>query len=156
MNDDKDCIADFESTSISAFSGTSGDDDSNNSSAFSGRSGDADCNDRSIDSKNDSKACIDILKQNASRISNQYALRIRKAGTGSGIVRSDPMGINCGSDCSESYNSGRVVTLIPIPDSNSIFSGWSGDADCKDGLITMNNNKLCTAIFNSIRMLYLA
>ncbi|MCI0528271.1 MAG: hypothetical protein L0Y56_12600, partial [Nitrospira sp.] len=77
------------------------------------------------------------------------SLTVTKAGTGGGTVTSSPAGINCGSDCSESYNSSTVVTLTATPDSTSTFTGWSGDSDCSDGSVTMNTNKICTANFNT-------
>jgi len=49
------------------------------------------------------------------------------AGAGGGTVTSVPSGIACGSTCSESYLLGTVVTLTAIPDTNSVFAGWSGD-----------------------------
>jgi len=81
-------------------------------------------------------------------------LTILKAGTGSGTVTSNPSGIDCGSDCSEVYNANTSVTLTATPDTGSIFGGWSGDcsscgtnATCQ---ITMNSNKTCTAVFNTV------
>ena len=53
-------------------------------------------------------------------------LTVAKAGTGSGSVGSSPAGIDCGSDCSEAYAVGSVVTLQASPASGSAFAGWSG------------------------------
>jgi hypothetical protein len=78
----------------------------------------------------------------------QYTLMVTKAGTGSGTVTSSPAGINCGDDCSETYDQGTSVTLTATPASGSTFEGWSGDADCSDGVVLMNVNKTCTATFN--------
>ena len=77
----------------------------------------------------------------------QFTLTVTKAGTGTGTVTSSPAGINCGGDCSEIYNSGTVVTLTATPDTLSVFSGWSGDPDCSDGIVTMDADKTCTATF---------
>ena len=63
-------------------------------------------------------------------------------------MSSSPAGISCGSDCSEAYLSGTVVSLTAIPASGSTFGGWSGDADCLDGIVTMSANKSCAAMFN--------
>ena len=76
-----------------------------------------------------------------------YALTVSKAGTGSGTVASSPSGINCGSDCSETFAGGTVVTLTATPASGSTFSGWSGDADCSDGSVTMSAARSCIATF---------
>jgi hypothetical protein len=54
-------------------------------------------------------------------------LTISKSGTGNGMVKSSDGKIDCGTDCSEVYNSGSVVTLTPTPDANSIFAGWGGN-----------------------------
>jgi hypothetical protein len=55
--------------------------------------------------------------------------------------------INCGNTCSASITSEQKVTIMAIPDRGFSFSGFGGDTDCTDGLITMNANKTCTATF---------
>lgn len=75
------------------------------------------------------------------------ALTVSKTGLGSGIVMGTPAGISCGSDCTESYATGTVVTLVATPAVGSTFVSWSGDADCLDGVVTMNTNKTCMATF---------
>jgi len=76
-------------------------------------------------------------------------LTVAKAGTGIGRVTTSPEGIDCGTTCRASFDSGSVVTLNTIPDSGSSFAGWSGDADCIDRKVTMDANKTCRATFNS-------
>jgi List-Bact-rpt repeat protein len=49
---------------------------------------------------------------------------VSKAGTGSGTVTG--LGINCGSECTHSFNRGAQVTLTATPDAGSVFAGWSG------------------------------
>jgi hypothetical protein len=56
---------------------------------------------------------------------NTYTLTVSKPGTGSGRVTS-PAGIDCGSNCSESYNYNTVVTLTATAFTGSTFTGWSG------------------------------
>ena len=55
-----------------------------------------------------------------------FALTVTKSGLGGGTVTSTPAGINCGSDCSESYSFGTTVTLEATPSPLSGFNGWSG------------------------------
>jgi len=118
-------------------------------STFAGWSGDSDCVD-GIVTMTANKSCIATF--NASVVSS-YTLNIAVTsvvsadGNGSGSVTSNPVGINCGSDCSEQYSSGTVVSLTPVPASGSIFAGWSGDSDCFDGVVTMSANRSCTAAF---------
>ena len=75
------------------------------------------------------------------------AQQVTTGGSASGRVISNPSGIDCGSDCSENYSSGMVISLTPIPAAGSVFTRWTGDADCTDGSVTMNANKGCTANF---------
>jgi pimeloyl-ACP methyl ester carboxylesterase len=80
--------------------------------------------------------------------SSSHTLTVNKMGTGSGTVTSSPPGLDCGSDCLESYTPGTVVTLTVTAASGSTFTGWDGDADCSDGQVTMNASKTCTANFD--------
>ncbi len=75
----------------------------------------------------------------------QATLTVAVAGGGS--VTSAPAGINCGSDCSETYPLGTRVTLNPPPAAGQRFYAWSGDADCSDGVLTMSAARACTAVF---------
>ena len=53
-------------------------------------------------------------------------LTVTRTGTGSGTVTSNPAGINCGTDCAETYTQSAQVTLTAAPDDHSDFAGWSG------------------------------
>ena len=46
-------------------------------------------------------------------------------GNGSGSVASEPAGIDCGVNCSASYDYGSTVVLTPTADVGSTFTGWS-------------------------------
>src|SRR5262249_30036156 len=80
---------------------------------------------------------------------SSFTLSVTKAGTGSGTVTSTPTGITCGADCSENYVNGTIVALTATPTSGSTFAGWSGDADCSDGSVTVIAAKICTATFTT-------
>ncbi len=76
-------------------------------------------------------------------------LTVVKSGTGTGTVTSSPAGVNCGSDCTESYAAGTMVTLTASADSTATFTGWSGGgctgtAPC---VVTMNGATTVTATF---------
>ena len=58
-------------------------------------------------------------------------------GDGSGTVTSDPGGIDCGETCVGWFAEGATVQLTAMPAAKSLFAGWSGDADCEDGVVTL-------------------
>ena len=117
---------------------------------FAGWSGNSDCTDGLV-TMNSSKTCTATF--NAA--SQTFALTVKLvkaitgAGTGNGTVTSNPAGINCGNDCSESYTADTAVVLNAIPAAGSTFSGWSGSG-CSTGSVTMNGNRTCTATFNAV------
>ncbi|WP_028310555.1 InlB B-repeat-containing protein [Derxia gummosa] len=45
---------------------------------------------------------------------------------GNGTIRSQPVGIDCGSTCAASFNDGSSVTLTATPATGQRFTGWSG------------------------------
>jgi hypothetical protein len=77
-------------------------------------------------------------------------LTVQRTGSGSGTVTDNFAQINCGVTCASSYGHGAPVTLTATPDPGSTFAGWSGDADCSDGSVTMDADKTCTATFNLV------
>ncbi len=78
---------------------------------------------------------------------------------GNGSVTSEPTGIDCGDDCSETYKSGTQVTLSATPESGWQFQAWEGDCDDSGSdttsdatsnntvTLTMNANQTCKANF---------
>ena len=81
----------------------------------------------------------------------QYSLTVAKSGAGTGSVSSNPAGIDCGADCSETYNAGQQVTLTAAPSGGSTFAGWSGGACAGTNPVcqlAMNAGTAVTAAFN--------
>ncbi len=79
---------------------------------------------------------------------NRYALDVNLAGNGIGSVSSSPADISCGSDCSELYDHGTLVALIPVGSATSHFVGWSGACTGAGYCgVTMNQAKQVTATF---------
>jgi hypothetical protein len=60
------------------------------------------------------------------RFERTARLDVARRGTGSGTVTSTPSGIACGSDCSQIYLRGTIVTLLATPARNSRFVRWEG------------------------------
>lgn len=77
-----------------------------------------------------------------------FELTVSLAGAGSGSVTSSPAGIDCGSDCSETYDYNTEVTLTATPATGSVFGGWggacTGTGSC---VVTMTEARSVTATF---------
>jgi hypothetical protein len=56
---------------------------------------------------------------------NSYPVAVVKAGNSTGTVSSNPPGIDCGVDCTETYLATTPVVLTAVPDANTTFAGWS-------------------------------
>ena len=82
-------------------------------------------------------------------INPSFTLTVTKSGNGT--VTSTPPGIQCGSDCSEPYVSGSIVTLTATPGENITFLGWSGGGCSGTGVctVTMDASKSVTATFRN-------
>ncbi len=78
---------------------------------------------------------------------NQYTLTVSVKGPGS--VTSNPVGINCGTDCSELYADGTAVDLTATPSGPNVFKGWSGacTGTVNPTTVLIDGNKTCTATF---------
>jgi hypothetical protein len=75
-------------------------------------------------------------------------LTVKKSGSGSGRVTSDPAGIDCGSACSAAFNFGTRLTLMAAAGAGSTFSGWSGDCiGTGSCVVTMDAARSVTANF---------
>lgn len=72
-----------------------------------------------------------------------------RATGGNGSVFSLPRGIQCGTDCSESYEPGTYVLLAAIAKHGSRFAGWSGACQGLQPVcvVRMDNARNVTASF---------
>lgn len=89
----------------------------------------------------------------------QNTLTVALTGSGGGTVRSAslPGGIDCGVDCTESYNPGTEVTLAAFPAPGSYFLGWSGGG-CSgrgDCVTTLGAAQAVTADFRTTNIVRL-
>ena len=73
-------------------------------------------------------------------------LIVRKEGTGSGAVVSEPAGIDCGARCSAPFAEGLTVKLAAAPGAGSVFAGWS--SGCANGAVQITGIMNCIATFN--------
>ena len=85
--------------------------------------------------------------------SSTFSLNYTAAGAGTGTVGFSPSGTtaSCTGSCTNSYNSGTVVTLTAGPATGSVFSGWSGNAACSGTgtcQLTMSAAQSVTATFD--------
>ncbi len=78
---------------------------------------------------------------------SSYPVAVGK--TGEGTVTSSPGGIDCGSSCSASFDTGSSVTLSATPAAGWSFGGWggacSGTGSCS---LTINGPKSVSASFS--------
>ncbi len=81
-------------------------------------------------------------------------LRTRITFSGRGSVTTDPAGVFCSSAagntaaCIADFAQGSTVRLIATPEPGFRFVEWRQDADCGDGVVTMDSLKSCEAVFD--------
>jgi endo-1,4-beta-xylanase len=81
-----------------------------------------------------------------------YAIEVRKDGTGTGTVMSDPNGgISCGATCLRTHASGTTLTLTATADAGSRFVGWGGDCTGSGScVVTLTADRVVTATFDLV------
>ncbi len=94
------------------------------------------------------KKCAGVSCVAAENLAN-YSLSVTKTGGGVGTISTVDNLINCGTDCTEAYASGTLVTLTATANTGSTFTGWS--AACKGTTktctLTVDAAKTATANF---------
>jgi hypothetical protein len=75
-----------------------------------------------------------------------HELTVSRNGAGAGHVGGP--GIDCGTDCSESYLEGEAVSLSATPAADSLFAGWSGACSGTGACtVSMSEARSVTATF---------
>jgi len=77
-------------------------------------------------------------------------LTVSVSGSGTGWVTSSPTAFNCRGTCAQFFGLSSTVTLTATADGGSTFAGWSGDATCGSGQVTMAAAATCKATFVAI------
>jgi hypothetical protein len=81
-------------------------------------------------------------------------LRVAKEGNGTGVVRSHPVGIDCGNDCFEGFDAGTVIELTAVPATGSVFERWpDGGTDPSLVITTGETDSTISARFSLTRHL---
>lgn len=83
-----------------------------------------------------------------SSVMSDFMVMVTKNGTETGIVTSNPAGIDCGVSCNAQFNRATTVTLTATPNAGAIFAGWSGGGCTGTGTCIVNIAGTVTATFN--------
>lgn len=138
-----DCIGNFVANDVVTLTATP-----DGSSEFMGWTGDSDCTDGVVTMSEDTECTATFVPK--------FTLDITLDSDGSGNITSAPAGIDCGDGgtaCSELFAEGTVVSLTATADPVSTFTGFTGDPDCEDGMVTIEADKSCTATFDFLPLL---
>ena len=86
---------------------------------------------------------------------NPIQLSVLKSGNGNGILASNPTGINCGNDCTTTFDADTLITLTATADASSKFIQWSGDCVANQDTpnqtqVSLTESKSCTAEFEPL------
>ena len=97
-------------------------------------------------------ACGEATESDVWEIAEEPPIQLSVTVQGAGDVTSTPAGINCGSDCSETYDVVTGVTLTATPQGSAVFAGWSGacTGTSTNCTLTMDGPKSVTATFTAV------
>jgi subtilisin family serine protease len=101
------------------------------------------------DDVTDGKVAVTKPRVNLGEAVNALGFLLKVTRIGRGTVTSSPVGINCGTDCSQYYTPGTPVTLYATPYLGTPFLGWSGGGCSGTGPCdaTMDQDRKVTASF---------
>ena len=74
-----------------------------------------------------------------------YSLTVTLSGDGAGQVRG--VGVECGTDCTEDYQDGTLLSLKALPDKGSRFAGWLVNGEPASGALQVTDDVSVTAVF---------
>jgi len=82
---------------------------------------------------------------------SEFSLAVVRSGTGSGYVGGGG-GIDCGPTCVATFAANSPITLVPVADDDSTFTGWSGGGCSGTGQCTIRitSNTTVTAQFDHV------
>jgi subtilase family serine protease len=81
-------------------------------------------------------------------IPDNFELAVAFEGSGSGVVKSAPWGIDCAAACAARFRAGTHVTLLPQASPLSVFTGWTGACTGTGScVLTLNDAAAVTATF---------
>ena len=98
-------------------------------------------------------ACREATESDAWKIGEELTprLTVTVEGDAKGTVTSSPAGINCGTDCTETYELATGVTLTAHPEGSAAFAGWSGacTGTALTCTLTVDRSRSVTATFTT-------
>ncbi|MGE5306679.1 MAG: InlB B-repeat-containing protein [Alphaproteobacteria bacterium] len=83
-------------------------------------------------------------------VPHRAILNVSRKGPGTGTITAP--GIICGTDCTETYATGTLVTLIATPAAGTRFTGWRGARCVGTGPCTvrMDKDTVVAAVFGDV------
>jgi hypothetical protein len=70
--------------------------------------------------------------------------------TGGGSVMLEPGNIACATTCFADFALGTTVQITPVAASGYVFTSWTGDPDCTDGVIVLTAPAACGVVFTPV------
>jgi len=78
----------------------------------------------------------------------EFTLTASVSGGGSLVL--EPDNITCNTNCFASFGVGTTVQMTPVASSGYVFTSWTGDLDCADGVIVLTSPAACGVVFKPV------